>query len=676
MKGEREGRMERIVKPVAATGPAQAGSALRTGPLSKLALISPPPAGPHLLVPTLASVAAASNLPPPPATAYDSALTLAAMGFHEAATEALREVTARAPGHPAAWRKLAELLRLAGKDAEARSADAAAERTRESASKWPRPTDDRTPEQFEKAEQRLRDTLGTAARPQQMTRLRDLLMRNSVAVAAMRLLAELEREDGDEVTAGCLLQRALDLAPGYTGARTDFARLLMDRQSYMRALAETRILIASAPRNMMFRAMHANALRYVGDFAAAIAMIEGMLEDDPRNPQFLCVYAQALHFAGRRDESVAAYRACLDIAPSLGEAYWGLAELRGNFLTANDIAAMRAHLQGGNLELASRTLMQYALGQALERAGDFAGSFAAYEAGADLFRNMAARAGNAHDATAGTEQLRRRRAVFAAPNPAPRAADASASPAATPIFIVGMPRAGSTLVEQILASHSMVEATLELPVLAEITRDLTLSRAMVTTDAYPECVAGLTRSELAALGARYLELAGPYRKTGRPYFIDKRPSNWLEAGLISMILPHARIIDIRREPMAACFAMYKQILPGEASFSYELAELGRHYNEYVDMMRHYETVLPGRIHFLQYELLVEDTETEIRRLLEYCGLPFEERCLRFWETDRTVATPSAEQVRRPIFRDALQHWRNYEQFLAPLRVALGSAGNA
>ncbi|MEJ0047228.1 MAG: hypothetical protein WDN04_14765 [Rhodospirillales bacterium] len=191
-----------------------------------------------------------------------------------------------------------KLLRLAGKDAEARSADAAAERTRESASKWPRPTDDRTPEQFEKAEQRLRDTLGTAARPQQMTRLRDLLMRNSVAVAAMRLLAELEREDGDEVTAGCLLQRALDLAPGYTGARTDFARLLMDRQSYMRALAETRILIASAPRNMMFRAMHANALRYVGDFAAAIAMIEGMLEDDPRNPQFLCVLCAGAAFRG------------------------------------------------------------------------------------------------------------------------------------------------------------------------------------------------------------------------------------------------------------------------------------------------------------------------------------------------------------------------------------------
>ena len=193
---------------------------------------------------------------------------------------------------------------------------------------------------------------------------------------------------------------------------------------------------------------------------------------------------------------------------------------------------------------------------------------------------------------------------------------------------------------------------------------------LVVRSAYPDNVPALSRDQLAALGARYLDESRDYRKMARPWFIDKRPWNWLEVGLIHLILPHAKIIDVRREPMAACFAMFKQLLPDDARFSYDLDELGRYYNNYVSMMQHWQTVLPGRVHFMQYERLVDDTENEIRRMLDYCGLSFEGNCLRFWETARAVATPSAEQVRRPIFRDALEQWRNFEPWLAPLKAAL------
>jgi hypothetical protein len=199
---------------------------------------------------------------------------------------------------------------------------------------------------------------------------------------------------------------------------------------------------------------------------------------------------------------------------------------------------------------------------------------------------------------------------------------------------------------------------------------LELRRRIETPNAYPECVRELTASQLAELGARYLEEAKTYRKTERPYFIDKRPWNWLEVGLIHLILPQAKIIDIRRAPMAACFAMFKQMLMDGADFSYDLRDLGGYYRGYAALMDHWKSVLPERVHFLQYERLVEDTEAEIRRLLDYCGLPFEESCLRFWETDRAVFTPSAEQVRRPIFRDALEQWRNFEPWLGPLKAAL------
>jgi hypothetical protein len=261
--------------------------------------------------------------------------------------------------------------------------------------------------------------------------------------------------------------------------------------------------------------------------------------------------------------------------------------------------------------------------------------------------------------------------VFAAPLLA-RARPAE-KPPHTPIFVVGMPRAGSTLVEQILASHSLVEGTMELPVLGNVVRDLSLGRLISNPAVYPECVRDLNASELADLGAHYLEESKAYRRMNRPYFIDKQPWNWRDAGFIRLILPHAKIVDARRKPMAACFAMYKLQLEIDSLFPYGFRNLAYCYTQYARMMADYETVMPGYIHFLSYERLVEDTESEVRRLLGYCGLPFEEGCLRFWETGRAVATPSGEQVRQPIYRDAVEQWRNFEPWLGPLKEALTEA---
>jgi tetratricopeptide (TPR) repeat protein len=647
-----------------------------------------PPSAPRPFLPKAPAVfpvdpTAAPRYPPDVAPAspdhlYDLGLTTAAMSFHTAAIEALRDCTDRAPGHAAAWRKLAELLRLANEDEQALAADAAADRASGDGGGYRKSSGETLPGRPEKAERKLFDSLKSTPPEEAMAILRDHLVARPRDAGAMRLLARLERMAGDIVTSWRLLERALDLCPGYIGAREDYAASLLERRSKAIAAAhQTRLLLDHAPRNANYRRMHAYAMIFTGNLDVAMDLLVGLLRESPLETSYWQAYAQTLQFLGRRHESEQAFRKCLELKPDMGEAYFGLAELKAKAVTPADVAAMRALLDEDKLDTGSRMHMLYALGQTLERTGEFAASFAAYEAGARLFRELAKKERKGHDRVHAANRVRRAKAVFSRDNLETRLARAAPTrTTTTPIFVVGMPRAGSTLVEQILASHSLVEGTRELPLIGDITRALATSRLLVGPDAYPECVLDLTPDQLAALGARVVENAGNFRKTDRPYFIDKRPWNWLEAGLIRLMLPHAKIIDIRREPMAACFAMYKQLLPNDAAFSYDLEELGGYYNNYVSLMDHWRSVLPGRIHFVQYERLVEDTESEIRGMLAYCGLPFEEGCLRFWENDRAVATPSAEQVRRPIFRDAVQQWRNFEPWLGPLRDALDQPAEA
>jgi tetratricopeptide (TPR) repeat protein len=614
-----------------------------------------------------------------PSLLYELGLTTAAMGFHTAAIEALRDCTEQAPDHAAAWRKLAELLRLANDEDEALAAEWAAERAAPIGARSDETGGELNPRQVERAERKLLESLQTTPADEAMVILRDRLVADPRSAAAMRLLARLELLDDDNYTAWSLLERALELCPNYIGAREDYAESLLARRfRAISAAHETKRLFDRDPRNERYRRMHAYAMLFTGNLDEAVDLLAGLLRDHPREVTYWHGYAQALNFLGRRNESEQAYRTCLELQRDMGEAYFGLADLKAKVVTQSDVVDMRALLDADKLEASSRMHMLYALGQTLERSGEFAASFAAYEEAARLFGAQADRDHpNGRERIHGASRVRRTKAVFSRENFETRLSQSSVTQTeTTPIFVVGMPRAGSTLVEQILASHSQVEGTRELPVIGNITRALGASRLLVSPDAYPECAVDLTPDKLAELGAQVIERAADFRKTDLPYFIDKRPWNWLEVGLIHMMLPQAKIIDIRREPMAACFAMYKQLLPNDAGFSYDLDELGRYYNNYVSLMEHWQSVLPGRVHFVRYEQLVEDTEGEIRRMLDYCGLPFEEGCLRFWENDRAVATPSAGQVRRPIFRDALQQWRNFEPWLGALRGALDQPAEA
>ena len=606
---------------------------------------------------------------------YELGLTTAAMSYHTAALEALSECTRVAPDHAPAWRRLAELLRLAGKDDQAAAAELAAQASAHV--KWKKGSDKRTPARRQKAEKESLAIIRKTTEAEAAQALREHLVKDPLDAVALRWLARLEARSRDTVTARALFKRALELCPDYDGAREDYAGLLVDEHEYA-AIAETARLLARQPDNPRYQFLRAHALMDGGKHQEATDVLTRLLRKDPNNAACWLLYGTALRSTGRREEAHQAYRKCLDVQPDMGEAYWALAELKDKVLTPDDVDDMRSHLEKDTLAPESRMHLLYAMGQTLERAGDFPESFAAYSDAARVFWETEQKKPRDRDAPIeSVSRLDRIKAVFSKENLDSKLIQAPADSNDTPIFVVGMPRAGSTLVEQILSAHSRVEAIGERALIGDIARALAHSRIIVEQDAYPNCLLELTRDRLAQLGEQVIAESRNYRATERPCFVDKRPWNWLDVGLIHLILPQARIIDVRREPMAACFAMYKQMLPKRScAFSYDLKELGRYYNNYVRMMDHWQTVLPGRVHFLQYERLVEDTETEIRRMLDYCGLPFEEGCLRFWESDRAIATPSAEQVRRPIYRDALQQWRSFESWLDPLKESLGNQGES
>jgi tetratricopeptide (TPR) repeat protein len=376
-------------------------------------------------------------------------------------------------------------------------------------------------------------------------------------------------------------------------------------------------------------------------------------------------YGHVLNTVGRLADSIAAYRRAIALDPTYGEAWWSVANLKTVRLDEQDIRTMVGALGTEGLDDDRRLHLHFALGKALEDQGDWAQSFHHYAEGNRL-RHAAVR----YNPEGLSDLVRRNRSTY---TPALMAARAGAgSTARDPIFIVGTPRAGSTLIEQILSSHSMVEGTSELPHLPDMVRRVEEELSGGGGDSrFPEAIAELDPAALRALGEEYLERTRVHRKTGKPLFIDKLPNNWLNIGLIRLILPNARIIDARRHPLDACFSNYKQNFASGQIFTYDLTDLGRYYADYVSLLGHFDTVLPGHIHRVIHERLVEDTEREIRRMLDYLSLPFEDSCLRFYENERAVRTPSAEQVRRPINRDGVGKWKPYEPWLGPLKQALG-----
>jgi tetratricopeptide (TPR) repeat protein len=483
-------------------------------------------------------------------------------------------------------------------------------------------------------------------------------------VAAIRMLAEVAARLGRLADAETLLARCLELAPGFVAARNNYALVLHRQNKTVEALEQVDRLLAVEPRNPVARNLKAAALNRIGEYEQSLGIYEEVLAEYPRQAKVRMSYGHALKTAGRQRESVDAYRRTIELSPQLGEAWWSLANLKTFRFTPAEVEAMRGQLARTDLSAEDRFHFHFALGKALEDARDFARSFEHYAEG-----NRLRHAAIHYDADRTSASVRRSRELFSTDFLADRAG--AGATAADPIFIVGLPRAGSTLVEQILASHSLVEGTMELPDITAIAQSLTRPRETGESARYPEVVAPLGHAQLQALGEQYLAQTRIQRKTAAPFFIDKMPNNWAYIGLILLILPNAKIIDARRHPLSCCFSGFKQHFARGQHFSYSLEDIGRYYRDYVELMAHIDAVLPGRVHRVVYERMVEDTETEVRRLLEYCGLPFEDACLRFYENERAVRTASSEQVRQPIFRDAVEHWRNYEPWLGPLKSALG-----
>ncbi len=481
----------------------------------------------------------------------------------------------------------------------------------------------------------------------------------------MRLLAKIgiARDVLDD--AELLLEGALTLAPDHRGARHDYADVLLKRHKYRQASEQAGQLLELDPANQNYRTIAASAAVGLGESEKAIALYRDMLADMPEAADVHLWLGHALKTVGQVEEAVESYRAAAAMRPNFGDAYWSLANLKTYQFGDEEIARMRAEDASPATILEDRYHLCFALGKALEDRGQMPEAWAYYEKGNALkraesrYRPEIIETNTRKQIETCTEDFFRQRAGWGVD-------------AKDPIFILGLPRSGSTLLEQILASHSEVEGTQELPDIQRIVLDIQGRNPDLDNPRYPAALADMTREDFRALGERYLAETRIYR-TDKPFFIDKMPNNFRHIGLIHLMLPNTRIIDARREPMACCFSNLKQLFAQGQEFTYSVEDIARYYRTYLDLMRHWDDVLPGRVLRVHHEDVVADLEGSVRLILDYCGLPFEPTCVEFHKTRRSVRTPSSEQVRQPIFREGLDQWKNYEPWLRPLKDALGGA---
>ncbi|WP_309644415.1 sulfotransferase [Phenylobacterium sp.] len=579
---------------------------------------------------------------------FETGLARMSLGDGPGAIAALERAVALAPNHAQAWRALGDQFTLADRfdDADMAYAHHIKASTHD-------------PRLVEAATALCDGQLAVAER-----QLRAFLKAYPTDVAAIRMLAETGLRLGRYDDAEALLARALELAPSFAAARQNYATVLYRQNKAVEAIAQIDRLLLDDPRNPGHRNLKAAALGRIGEYEAAIEVYGGVLADFPGQPKVWMSYGHALKTVGRQAEAVEAYRRCLAIEPGLGEAYWSLANLKTVRFADVDVAAMQGQLARTDISNEDRFHLHFALGKALEDARRYEEAFGHYDQGAALRR-----AGLDYDSDETADHAARSKTLLTPAFFAARAGQGAQAP--DPIFIVGLPRAGSTLIEQILSSHSQVEGTQELPDIISMARRLGGKPNAERRTDYPEALAALTPGELKALGEEYLARAQVHRKLGRPFFIDKMPNNFAHLGLIHLALPNAKVIDARRHPLGCCFSAFKQHFARGQRFTYGLEDLGRYYSDYVGLMSHFDAVLPGRVHRVIYEEMVADPEAQVRALLDHCGLPFEDACLRFYENDRAVRTASSEQVRQPIYSDAADHWRNFEPWLGPLKASLG-----
>jgi tetratricopeptide (TPR) repeat protein len=574
-------------------------------------------------------------------------LTLMAMDRADDAVNALRQAVELQPKLPMAWKALGDLLAAKGEKKESRKAY-----HQHLASTV------KHPELVEAGDHMFAGRIGKAE-----SICREVLKKDPFDVAAIRMLAAIGIKIGRYADAHKLLKRCLELAPDFHLARNDYANALSKLQQYEPALDEVEKLLAVEPDNPNHLMLKASVLVIIGQFQQAIDIYDRVLSLYSKQPRAHQSYGHALKTVGRLDDAIAAYRKAIELEPSLGEAYWRLANLKTFRFDDSQVEAMREQIRAKPKNPQDFYHLCFALGKSLEDRREFEEAFKAYKLGNTVRRKTVS-----WDADEHHHNMQRIAAFFDAGFFEER--KNSGCPDGSPIFIIGLPRAGSTLLEQILASHSQVEGTMELPDIISIARRLGGKKERADESLYPEIVGEQSPQQLRELGEEYLERTKIHR-SGAPFFIDKMPNNFSHVGLIHAILPNAKIIDARRHPLGGCFSGYKQLFARGQNFTYDLSEIGRYYRDYVELMDHWDRVLAGCVLLVQYEDMVADTENEVRRLLDYCGLGFEPECLRFYETERAVRTPSAEQVRQPIYSGATEQWRHFEDHLGPLVEALG-----
>ena len=494
--------------------------------------------------------------------------------------------------------------------------------------------------------------------------LRPHLMEKPTDIAAIRMMAELAGRLGRYGDAETLLRRALELEPAFTAARANLATVLYRQNRPAEAIHILDDLLDEQPENPSHQNLKAAALGRIGGFEEAIQIYRQVLDRLPDQAKIWMSYGHVLKTVGRLEEGVAAYRHAIGLAPALGEAWWSLANLKTVRLGDSDVEAMTAALSAPGLSREDLFHLHFALGKAHDDNGRPEPAFHHYAEGNRLRRELIG-----YDAAETSRAVDRAIALFT-PDFFERRRDWGCA-APDPIFILGMPRSGSTLIEQILASHAQVEGTMELPDIPALAKRLSARSRKSEESAYPEALAALGPDALRELGEEYLERARIHRKTDKPFFIDKMPNNWTHVGLIQLILPRARIVDARRHPLDCGFSNFRQHYARGQGFSYSLADMGHYYSDYVRLMAHFDRTLPGRVHRVVHERLIDEPEREIRSLLDALALPFDPACLRSHENRRPVRTASSEQVRRPINREGMDQWRAYERWLGPLKEALG-----
>ncbi|MFT5037619.1 MAG: tetratricopeptide (TPR) repeat protein [Flavobacteriaceae bacterium] len=579
---------------------------------------------------------------------FEYALLLGVLGRGNDAIAALRTTVALKPQHPEAWRVLADHLMAIG---ESDGGDEAyARHIRSSVGDA----------QLQQAASAMIDN----DIPKAERLLKAQLKKTPTDVPAIRMLAEVAVRCGNNDDAEKLLVRCLALAPSFTAARYNYATLLHRLNKSSQALVEIERLLLESPSNPSYRNLTAVILSRVGDYERSSLIYSQLLEEYPANAKIWLSYGHVLKTEGRQEDCIAAYRQSIQHNPSFGEAYWSLANLKTFRFSMEDMSAMKRQVRGSDITQDDRVQFEFALGKAAEDAHDYALSFQHYNQGNSLYRES-----TRYDADGNSARIERLKCKFTSEFLKDRIG--SGHETAAPIFIVGMPRSGSTLLEQILASHSLVEGTTELPDIISMALEMSGEGETKEITQYNNVLATKSREELRELGAQYIERTRVHRKTDSPFFIDKMPNNFLHIGMIHLILPNAKIIDARRHPLGCCFSNFKQYYARGQNFSYSLSDIGRFYHDYVELMGHFDEVLPGRVHRVIYEDTVEDTEAQVRKLLAYCQLDFEPDCLRFFENQRGVRTASSEQVRQPIYRQGMEQWINYEPWLNPLKESLG-----